>query len=112
MEIEHKDIVRQETFCMIDGIEFEEPKIFADYLLVGVLGICLIILLPLWIIPYLFGRAFKKVSKVKTIQKTRRLLKCPACKLHTLKGEYKQVKCTNCGFYRYFEDKEMGIKND
>lgn len=108
MKIEQKKIQLSKKVCIIDGIEFDEPKTFSDYLSVGIMGICLIILSPLWIIPYLLGRGFKKISKSKTIHKEKILLRCPSCKLYLLRGDYYQVKCSSCGFYKYFEDGEGG----
>ena len=82
----------KKTIHVIDGIRFEPPKEFGDYLAIGLIGICLIILLPIWIIPYTAGKFFQAVSrKEETTKKVRQLI-CPVCKLPTIKGEYKRIR--------------------
>lgn len=58
----------KKKIIVIDGIEFDSPKYFEEYLVVGFCGILLILASPIWIWFYLFGRIFKKMGKEKEVE--------------------------------------------
>ena len=95
------DEVKVEKICVIEGIKFEPPKLFLEYLEIGFYGICLLITLPLWIWFYLAGKIIKLIAQEKEVKLEYRKVICPVCKLPTIRGDYCKVQCNNCGWYTY-----------
>jgi hypothetical protein len=98
------DKERTETICVIDGIRFEAPKNFEEYLMIGVIGLVLLVTLPLWIWAYLSAKIFQGISTKKKIKVKYRQLICPVCGVPTIKGDYRKMICQTCGWYEYTND--------
>ena len=102
-KIESEKYKKKSKICVIDGIKFNCPESFEDYLIIGSLGLLLIITIPFWIWIYIIGRFIIFVSRKKTITREYKQLICPVCNSKCIKGDYKQIKCTSCGFYDYYD---------
>jgi len=107
LKSEEKDV--KEYVSIIDGIRFKTPKLFEEYLAVGFIGLFLLITLPIWIIPYLFGRLFRVIANEKEIKHKSKKLFCPVCNLPAIKGDYNQIKCSKCGYYQYLDKDEKWL---
>ena len=87
-----------ESIMFIDGFEFPKPESASDYLNTGGIAICLILTIPIWIIPYLVGKIIKELAGEKKFYTVS--LKCPVCKEFAVKGKEEKVKCDACGWHK------------
>lgn len=100
--IESRQVEQIERVKVIDGIEFKPPKTWADYIAIGVVGAGLIIILPIWILPYLLGKMFNSMARTKEIKRIYKQKLCPACD-SVLVASGDTIKCSNpnCDYYKW-----------
>lgn len=99
-EIKFKKVKR--IILQIDGLFFDEPNRWVEHVYIGLCGLMIVFSLPLWIIPYLFSKYIKSISR-KRITDTL-VYMCPNCENLIKKiGTLFEIECNVCGWSGYLD---------